>query len=207
MKPQKALLALTVVLLGVAAFAQDSASKFEVAVDYTYARFVPASKYVPNAYSLNGGGGSFDFNFSRYVGIEGEFEGYNSNTQRFTIPAGSVCPTGCSGNVQANLFTYLFGPQFGIRTGKIRPFAHVLVGGAHSNLAANLVALSGYAAARPANDAFALAFGGGVDIPVNHSGTIAIRPAEIDYLYTRFDINGNGGNSNFRYQAGVVFNF
>jgi hypothetical protein len=188
--------------------AQDSASKFEVAVDYSYARFVPASKYVPNSYSLNGAGGSIDYNFSRYVGVVAEFTGYGSNTQFFTVPPSSLCPSGCSGNVQANLFTYLFGPQFGIRTGKFRPFAHVLVGGAHSNLAANLAALSGFsAAARPANDAFALAFGGGLDIRVNHSGTIAFRPAEIDYLYTRFDINGNGGNSNFRYQAGVVFNF
>jgi hypothetical protein len=46
-----------------------------------------------------------------------------------------------------------------------------------------------------------------LDIPINHSGTISFRPVEIDYLYTYFNIGGSGGNSNFRYQAGVVFNF
>src|SRR5208282_6019930 len=114
---------------------------------------------------------------------------------------------GCSGNVQANLFTYMFGPQVGLRTGKVRPFGHLLFGAAHSNIAGNLYTQSGTAAARPASNAFAMTFGGGVDIPVNKSGTIAFRPAEIDYLYTYFNINGSGGNSNFRYQAGMVFNF
>jgi hypothetical protein len=206
MKSRNVLLALAVILLGLTAFAQD-VPKFEASVDYSYARFSPAHAYVPNNYSLNGGGGSIDYNFTKYIGAVAEFEGYNSNTQFFTIPAGGVCPLGCSGNVQANLFTYLFGPQIGIRTGRFRPFGHLLLGGAHSNLAANLAGLSGFAAARPSSNAFALAFGGGLDIPVNHSGTIAFRPVEIDYLYTYFNINGSGGNSNFRYQAGVVFNF
>jgi hypothetical protein len=195
-----------IMLLGLTAFAQDP-PKFELAVDYSYARFNPAHAYVPNTYSLNGGGGSIDFNFSKYIGAEMEFEGYGSNTQNFIIPPGGVCPSGCSGNVQANLFTYLFGPQIGIRTGKFRPFAHVLLGGAHSNLAANVSGLSGFAGARPSSNAFALAFGGGIDIPVNHSGSISFRPAEIDYMYTYFNINNSGGNSNFRYQAGIVFNF
>ena len=38
-------------------------------------------------------------------------------------------------------------------------------------------------------------------------GSIAIRPAEVDYLYTRFNNSATGAQSNFRYQAGVVFNF
>src|SRR5580704_19690144 len=114
-----------IMLLGLTAFAQDP-PKFELAVDYSYARFNPAHVYVPNTYSLNGGGGSIDFNFSKYIGVEMELEGYGSNTQKFVIPPGGVCPAGCSGNVQANLFTYLFGPQVGLRTGKFRPFAHVL---------------------------------------------------------------------------------
>jgi hypothetical protein len=193
--------------LGLAAFAQDSPPKVEISVDYSYARFVPASKYVPNSYSLNGGGGAVDFNFSKYIGFVGEFEGYNSNTQTFTIPAGGICPDGCSGNVQANLFTYLFGPQIGLRTGRFRPFGHALFGGAHSDLAANLAGLSGFTGARPSSNCFAMAFGGGLDIALNSKGSIAFRPAEIDYLFTDFNINGAGGNSNFRYQAGVVFNF
>jgi hypothetical protein len=35
---------------------------------------------------------------------------------------------------------------------------------------------------------FALAFGDGLDIPTNHIGTIAFRPAEVDYFWTRFNL-------------------
>jgi hypothetical protein len=205
MKVRNALLMLLLMSMGLAAFAEDY-SKAEVAVVYSYARFNAIPAYT-SSYSLNGGGGSFDYNFTRYIGFKGEFTGYGSNNQSFLIPKGSqLCPEGCSGTAQANLFTYLFGPQIGIRSGKFRPYGHFLVGGAHSNLAANLYNRVGYTA-RPSNDAFALAVGGGLDIAVNHSGTIAVRPAEVDYLYTRFDIGGSGGADSFRYQGGIVFNF
>src|SRR5277367_3844388 len=207
MKIQNVFVIAIVISLGLTAFAQDSTPKVELSIDYSYVRFNPAHAYVPNTYSLNGGGGAIDFNFSKYIGFVAEFEGYSSNTQRFTIPAGSLCPAGCSGNVQANLLTYMFGPQIGIRSGKFRPFAHVLLGGAHSNAGGNLYTDIGSSAARPSANAFALTFGGGLDIPVTRSGSISIRPAEIDYLYTDFNIGGSGGNSNVRYQAGVVFNF
>jgi hypothetical protein len=42
----------------------------------------------------------------------------------------------------------------------------------------------GTRAATPDSNAFAMTFGGGVDIPGNKSGSVAFRPAEIDYLYT-----------------------
>jgi hypothetical protein len=204
---KKAMLLGAVLLLGLTVLAQD-APKIEVAVDYTYARYSPSHAYIRNSFSLNGGGGAVDYNFSKYIGLKADFQGYSSNTQAFSIPPGGVCPAGCSGNVQANLFTYLFGPQVGIRTGKFRPFGHVLFGGAHSNAGANLFAAGGSTAARPSNSAFALAFGGGIDIPVNHSGSIAFRPAEFDYLWTRFNIQtGQSSQSNFQYKAGIVFNF
>jgi hypothetical protein len=108
-----------------------------------------------------------------------------------------------------------FSPQFGIRTGKLRPYGHVLVGVAHSDFPANLFSTEAYRTYTPSNSAFALAFGGGLDIPINHSGTIAFRPAEVDYLWTRFNLQtlgltgslGRNSQSNFQYKAGVVFNF
>jgi hypothetical protein len=78
MKLRNSLLTVFVMLLGLAALAQNSAPKIEVAVDYSYARFNPAHSYVPNTYSLNGGGGSADYNFTKYVGVVAEFEGYSS---------------------------------------------------------------------------------------------------------------------------------
>jgi hypothetical protein len=182
----------------------------EVAVDYSYARYNPSHVYVPSSYSLNGGGGSFLFNFAKYVGIKADFQGYGSNQQNFNIPAGStICPAGCAGNVQANLFTYTFGPRIGLNSGKFRPFGQALFGGAHSNFAGNLYRDIGNTTVRPAGNAVAMEFGGGLDIVLNHSGTIAFRPAEINYMWTNFGISGSGqsGQSNFQYKAGIVFNF
>ena len=139
MKVRNVFLAGVFMLLGLTAFAQDY-SKFEVAVDYSYVRYSPSHAYVKNSYSLNGAGGAIDYNFTQYLGVKAEFEGYGSNTQNFSAPPGSVvCPTGCAGSVQANMFTYLFGPQIGIRKGKFRPFANLpTFRGAHSNFYANV---------------------------------------------------------------------
>lgn len=209
MNVRNVVLTLVLMSFGLAAFAQEGHPTTETAIFYSYARFSPSHAYVPNSYSFNGGGGSFTYNFTKYIGAKAEFVGYGSNTQSFSIPAGTkICPVGCSGNVQANLFTYMFGPQIGLRSGKIRPFAHVLMGGAHSNGSANIYKLEGSLGPRPSNDAFALAFGGGIDIPVNHSGSVAFRPADVNYLWTNFNLNTHqSGQSNFQYKAGIVFNF
>jgi len=50
--------------------------------------------------------------------------------------------------------------------------------------------------------------GGGLDIKV--TSHLAIRPIEADYFLTRFINNlttGNNNQNNFRYQAGLVFEF
>ena len=50
--------------------------------------------------------------------------------------------------------------------------------------------------------------GAGLDIKV--TSHLAIRPIETDYFLTRFINNltsGNNHQSNFRYQAGLVFEF
>jgi hypothetical protein len=202
-----------ILAFGAAAFAEDF-PKVEVAVDYSYARFSPSHAYISDSFSLNGGGGSVDYNLTKYIGLKGDFEGYGSNTKRFSIPAGvGPCPAGgspCTGNIQGNLFTYQFGPQVGIRTGKFRPFGHLLFGGAHSNGGANLYKAEGSVGTRPSNNAFAMAFGGGFDIAINHSGSIAFRPGEFDYLWTNFNLGSRfkqTGQSNFQYKAGIVFSF
>jgi len=56
--------------------------------------------------------------------------------------------------------------------------------------------------------AFSFVWGGGVDILVTKS--IAIRPAQLDFVLTRFGsgfTNGNQNQSTFRYQGDVVFRF
>ena len=195
---KKALLIGLVVLVGNAAFAQTD-TKMEVSANYSYMRFNPQNSNIISSFSLNGGGGAFSYFFTDMIGIKAEFEGYGSTTRTLAV-------TGT--NVQANLFTYNVGPVLKYRQGKFQPFGEVLFGGAHSNAYVNLCNASGACIGSPSNNAFDFIIGGGLDIPVTKS--ISIRPAELDFVLTRFGNNFTGGNnnqSNFRYQAGVVFSF
>jgi hypothetical protein len=217
---KKVFLAVIVLFLGNVAFAQDT-PKFEVSVNYSYMRFVPQNNNIIQSFSLNGGGGAATFNVNTWFGIKAEFEGYGSQTRNFNITNPSICveddargagiPEGvCSGNVQANLFTYNVGPVIKFRSPHFQPFVEAMFGGAHSNVDGNLQKdCTGCVFSKnPSNNAFDFIIGGGIDIPITKS--IAFRPAEFDYILTRFGNNFTGGNnnqSNFRYQAGVVFSF
>jgi hypothetical protein len=210
MKVQKKWIVFAIsLLLSITAWAQEF-PKAEVGLDYSYARFVPNTAGT-RGHSLNGGGGSLVFNFNQYLGIKADFQGYASTTSNFSFAPTLNFPTGASANVQGNLFTYLFGPQIKVHTHHIQPFVHLLFGGAHSNVYSNAfknICLSGTTVCSfsraPSNNTFAMAFGGGVDIPIGH--VVAIRPAEIDYLYTNFNNQFNGSNqNNFRYSGGIVF--
>ena len=204
-------LGLVVLLLGLVAFAQEF-PRYEVGVDYSYARFNPNAAYT-QAKSLNGGGGSFDININEYLGIKMDLQGYGSNKTNFNITPNPRFPSGASGVVSGNLFTYMFGPQIKIRAHGFHPFVHYLLGGAHSNVYHNaygtlcqpIVGGCAFQGA-PAENAFAMMFGGGVDIPLHH--VVEFRPVEIDYLYSHFTNQfANSNQNNFRYSAGLVFNF
>jgi outer membrane protein with beta-barrel domain len=202
----------TVLMLGLAAFAQEYPLA-EVAATYSYVRYAPSAQFT-QGHSLNGAGGAVTYNFNDYVGIKMDLQGFGSNETTFTIPAGTKnFPGGASGRVQGNLFTYMFGPQIKFRTPKFHPFGHLLFGGAHSNVYGNAFKticqpiVGGCAFAKaPTGDAFAMAFGGGIDIPVNH--VVSLRAGEVDYLLTRFTNPFTDTNqSNFRYSGGIVFSF
>lgn len=198
----------TILLSAVAAWSQEF-PRAEVGFDYSYARYAPSAPY-SKGHSLNGGGGSLVFNLNEYIGIKMDLQGYGSNHTGFNIAPNSTFPLGLHGDVQGNLFTYLFGPQIKVRAHGVQPFVDLLFGGAHSNVYTD--AFSHFCpvacsfSAKPASDAFAMAFGGGIDIPLGH--VVSFRPAEIDYLLTRFSnpFTGTNNQNNLRYQVGVVFN-
>ncbi len=205
---RKAVLSL-IILLGFAAVAQEF-PRAEVAGMYSYSRFAPAAKYA-NGLNMNGGGGSLTINFNDALGIKAELDGFVQSKATFTIPAGAAfAPAGGKVTASGNLFTYLFGPQVKFRAEKLHPYVHALFGGAHSSLWGNFSkACTGVCTAvtgAPSANAFAMALGGGVDIPV--SELISIRVGQLDYLLTRFSnpVATNNQN-NFRYSAGVVFSF
>ncbi|HEY2647423.1 MAG TPA: hypothetical protein VGI34_10640 [Candidatus Acidoferrales bacterium] len=210
MKIRSILLVGVALLMGRTAFAQEY-SKWEVPVDYSYARGNGANI---RAFSLNGGGGGIVYNFNRFFGIKGDLQGYGSTTRVFTnvpvINPLTGTPTLGAVSVNGNLFTYMAGPQLRLPTHTFKPFAEFLFGGAHTNTYANLFQATGITGARPNNNAFAMAIGGGFDIRV--SKMISIRPFQMDYLLTRFGSNflpipGQRNQNNFRYLAGINFTF
>jgi hypothetical protein len=201
-------------LMGTVAFAQDD-HKIEAWADYSYVHANPQNNNIIKTFSLNGGGGGGAYYFNKYIGILGEFEGYGSYSHTLVIPSGSAaCPAGCTVVANGNLFTYNVGLIAKYRSKHFEPFVETLFGGAHSNFYGTLfkacqgVAGCVTASKSPSNNAFDFLIGGGIDIPITK--TIAFRPAQFDYLLTRFGNSFTGGNnnqSNFRYQAGVVFRF
>ncbi len=209
MKMRSVLLVGVVLLIGRTAFAQEYA-KWEIPVDYSYARGNPAN--VAKPFSLNGAGGGIVYNFNRFFGIKGDLQGYGSTTSTFNNvrvvnPDGTITLIP-QVKANGNLFTYMAGPQLRLPTHTFKPFAEFLFGGAHTNLYTNLVKASG-ATVGPNNNAFAMSVGGGFDIRVNK--TISIRPFQMDYLLTRFGNSlipgGNHNQNNFRYVAGINFTF
>jgi hypothetical protein len=204
-------LAAVVMLFGLTAWAQEF-PRVEVGADYSFVRFAPSSAYT-QGHSLNGGGGSLVVNINGYLGIKMDLQGYQSTTNNFNIPHNLTFPGGAAGRVSGDLFTYTFGPQIKVRAHGLQPFGQILFGAAHSNVYANAFKqicqpIAGTCSFNktPTEDAFAMIFGGGVDIPLGH--LISIRPAEIDYVLTRFNNNfSNTNQSNFRYAGGVVFSF
>lgn len=213
MKFRTAIVVGLALLFGTSAFAQDYA-KVEVPAYYSYTRFNPENSNIVGGFSLNGGGGGVAVYLNHFLGIEAEFNGYGSTTQNFTFPAGvanSPCPTGCLVRSSGDLFTYNVGPVLKYRAQHWEPFVETLFGGAHSNTYSNLqhaCQLNCISTLNPSNNAWDFIIGGGLDIPLTK--TIAIRPAQFDFVLTRFGNGFSGGNnnqSNFRYNAGIVFRF
>jgi hypothetical protein len=180
----------------------------EASVDYSLVVYHPAVS-IANSRNLNGGGGSIGINFGRFVTIKGELEGYGTTTFTFhpqATPTASTTPGTIT--TQGNMLTYLFGPQLNFPIhNKMRLFGEALFGGAHSNLYANFFSADQITSLAPSNNGFAMAIGGGLDIKVLPH--VLIRPGQFDYFLTRYEwpTLGINNQSNFRYQAGVVFPF
>ncbi|HTQ62823.1 MAG TPA: OmpA family protein [Candidatus Solibacter sp.] len=213
MKFRAVVLSALVLLLVDSAFAQDY-PKVEVPINYSYMRFNPENSNIVSGFSLNGGGGGITVFVNHVFGITAEFNGYGGLSKTFVFPAtaNSPCPAGCTVMANdGNLFTYNVGPVLKHRSAHFEPFVEALFGGAHSNVYANLLKAcqaNCTTISNPSNNAFDFVIGGGIDIPVTKS--FAIRPAQFDFVLTRFGngfTNGNQNQSNFRYQAGIVFRF
>lgn len=203
---KKLMFGLVVAILFTAAAVAQDVPKFEVPIGFSFVNVHPDLSPV-TSFNIFGGGGGFVYNVTPWIGIKADFQGYTqgSGVKNQLTKAGIPVV----GNVQANVFTYLFGPQIKKHSGKWQPFGQALFGAAHSNAYANVYdSIHGLTSSNNNNNAFAMEFGGGVDYALTPH--IQIRPVEVDYLYTRFGVNGTsytGNQNNFKYFAGVNFTF
>jgi opacity protein-like surface antigen len=162
-----------------------------------------------NSNNFNGWDTQGTFNFTRHFGVTADFTGDSHQLA-------GISALGFSVGANQHLYTYLFGPTVTSSFGKSSVFGHALFGVAHSNLSGSvgIPVIGGVSAPINSANAFAMEFGGGIDIGVTRH--FAIRAAQVDYLRTNFNsvdaltsgltsgIGGNGQNS-FRYSGGVVW--
>jgi hypothetical protein len=199
-------LLLTFGLAALAAVPQFAhAQSGEATANYSFVLYNPA-KSLAGSRNLNGGGGSIGINFNEYFMAKGEFQGYGTTTFTYHVPK-TVNSPGGTFESQGNMFTYLFGPQVTFPLNNKRIFAEALFGGANTNAYANLFKAASVTGLSSSNNGFAMVFGGGFDIAITDH--FAVRPVQVDYFLTRYEWKPIGINnqSNFRYQAGVVFAF
>jgi hypothetical protein len=186
----------------------------ELTGDYSYFRFSPTLGNI-NTQNFNGGGVDASFLFGQHFhgtfGIKADLQFYASNSFQGTFPTtvtrfGTI-PAGTYRGV-GTIQTYMFGPIIKGHLKHFEPFGEVLFGVAHSdifnNFANSIRQTPGATLTFTGNQTpFAMAAGGGIDIPLTHM--IAIRAAEVDYVLTRFNnpVTGSNNQNNFRVQAGI----
>lgn len=199
---RKTVVLVAVLLLPLVVIGQDE-PKAEIFGGYSYVR--------NSSNSFHGWEGQATAYVGRYFGVTGDVSGHYRTAVAFA-PV-----TGVSASADQRLYYFLFGPTVTARFDKHSVFAHALFGGAHSSLGAgiNLPIIGGVSTDVSSATAFAMALGGGVDFGL--SPNFAIRPAQVDYIYTRFDSidalttglssSASGHQNSFRYSAGVVIRF
>jgi opacity protein-like surface antigen len=188
----RAILSFAVMLLSITAVlsAQETTPKAEVFGGYSFANAEIPTFGSPRA-NLNGWNSSLALNFNRTFGIVADFSGHYGSTGSsiaITCVINRVCQN--SFPVDTKTHTFLFGPQVSFRAARATPFAHALLGAAHTNFSPS-----------DSGNGFATALGGGLDYTFTHK--LAWR-AQADYLQTRFF---NSTQHNVRLSTGLVFRF
>ncbi|MFB3916690.1 MAG: outer membrane beta-barrel protein [Terriglobales bacterium] len=195
---------LCVLLLAGVSLAQEGTPKAEIFGGYSYMRFQPRFSVLgidvtPDSANLNGWNASLTGNFNRFFGITADFAGHYGSP---TIGFGGIGLPGSLASADVSNYTFLFGPQVGLRTGKLRPFAHALFGAGHIKVSPNVLGFSlGSLGLSDSDTSWAMALGGGVDYALGD--TFSVRFAQLDWTRTNFfDTNQN----HFRYSGGIVLN-
>ena len=177
--------------------------KVELFLGYSYIRAVPTLAEGNRLMWLNGGSASIAFNLNRYLGIVGDFGGFDDSQIRLSTSSPAVVK-----DSSGNLYTYLFGPRLSFRGSRLTPFVQALFGGARASDVTLSGCTTGPCTLLPTENQFAMTAGGGLDLRVHHR--FAIRIVQAEYLMTRFDDFNTGksaSQNDIRLSSGIVFRF
>jgi opacity protein-like surface antigen len=184
MKTFSAIVSLTL-LLTISAFGQTDTPKADIFGGYAYGSI---DGDIIGRLSAHGGGFSVTGNFSRALGITGEYTyGHGNISTR-------VGNTSINTDFSTNLF--LAGPRIHGRAEKGTLFGHALFGVAKTSVGVNVPGLS----VNATDTNFAMGFGAGADYNVTQH--VAIRVIQGDYIPVK---SGGIWSHNFRIMAGIVF--
>lgn len=138
--------------------------------------------------NYNGFTAEFNQNVTRHVGIVTSFTGSFDETGYADLNSGRIF------NAKVQRYDLMIGPRYNWRTSRVTPFAHALFGITHMRAKFD----DPLSPRKKADTAFAMAFGGGLDI--HASEHLDIRPIMVDYLPTFFN---STRQDNFRAGAGI----
>ena len=201
------------------ALAQDT-SKAEIFAGFSYGNYelIPGTPSLSNSIETVSGSpsgrlgtigwdGSVAVNMNRWFSFATDVSGYysgssTSTTRTVTLPTLTETITEIASSPK--IHNFLFGPQFSYPAGKVRPFAHFLLGGQNSHVTrSESITCSGscFIGGIPVNVGsgieFAMALGGGVDYSLKRN--LAWR-LESDYL-----TNQGTGQNHVRVSTGLVW--
>jgi opacity protein-like surface antigen len=181
--------------------------RVELFLGYSYLRATPTMASGNRLVWLNGGSASVAFNLNRYLGIVGDFGGFNDTRLQPTSANGTPSSVADS---SGTVFTYLFGPRLSLRKyNRVTPYVQVLFGGIHASDVTLSSGCSGSGCTLlPTENSFAMTAGGGLDIRVHRH--LAIRIVQAEYMMTKFENHTTGATASqndMRLSTGLVFRF
>jgi outer membrane immunogenic protein len=176
------------IILTAIAWAQEP-PRFEVAGEYANLRSNTTPGGTP--FHMDGFAGSAALNLRPMIAVVADIGTYYQGDVQGT-------------KTSLRVTTYLFGPRVALRKYPyLTPFAHGLFGAAHAGGSLYTQPSVGSSGALGANNGFAVAVGGGLDLSLRHS--FAFRIFQAEYLNTDFLNGKNNRQNNLRLGAGVVF--
>ncbi len=164
--------------------------KYEISGGFTY-----RSYYGPNASTIGmkGGFGSFDYNFLRWLGAEGEVVGVTGTLKLPGVPPHDL-----------KIYTAMAGPKlYPLGHHKLTPFGHFLYGEGINTTA--IPPFSDYGGNTSAVFVHAWELGGGLDY--NRGTHWGFRLIQFDYGVAKFLGNGIPNQSSRRVSFGIVYRF